>query len=289
MPLGVDRPRREIAMGDSAELESYVYRGDDIPIDPDDVVSITYSIEKPDGVTETDTGTVQGNGSGLLIFYDTDQTGRYTVTARHEFTDGRIRTDRFYFTVIDPFNPPPVTRNEEIVNAAWRGLEDLFDSEQGGPWLQDMSLAGFGRAKADQFIGEAILLVNDYPPTTHLTILDFTQWLPDPGDPAEMIADPDQSILYMALRLVLIRHLIRSYVEQPDPRGAQVVHESRRDYMERWITVLQMEEDHFFKQLALWKRQFYGFYDNKLLLGSKAGRLGAAGVRQRNAIRGGWY
>jgi hypothetical protein len=288
MPLGVDRQRREINLGDSAELESYVLSGDDQPVDPDSIVSIEYTVEKPDGTTFQDTGQVQGNGSGLLLYYDTDQVGKYTVTARHEFSDGRVRTDRFYFSVIDPLNPPPLSKTEEVIEKTWERFEDLFDSEYGGPWLRDMSLTYFNKDKIKDFMGEAILLINTYPPATHLTILDFTGQVVDPENPGEFIEDPDERLLTLALEIAIIRHLIRSYVEQPNLVGAQAVYEDRRDYLQRWQSVLQSEEEHFYKLLALWKRQFYGFYNNKILVHSKAGRQYGPGIRQRNAARGYW-
>lgn len=288
MPLGVDRPRREINVGDSAELSSYVMTGDDLPIDPATISSVHFKIERPDDVIDEADGTVQGNGAGYYLYYNTSTLGRYTVTATHNFVDGRIRTDRFYFDVIDPLNPPPLSKTESLAEKVWMRFEDLFDSEYGGPWLRDMTLSYFNKDKIPEFIGEAMLEINTFPPPTTLTILDFTTPVPSAENPGETIPDPDESILTMALTIVIIRHLIRSYVEQPQPQGAQVVWHDRRDYQQRWEEVLQLEEARFQRILAVWKRQFYSFYGQKLLIGSKAGRLYGPGMRQRNSMRGYW-
>lgn len=288
MPLGVDRPRREINLGDSAELSSYVMTGDDLPIDPATITGIDFKIERPDSTVEEVAGTVQGNGAGYLLYYNTDDVGRYAVTATHRFDDGRIRTDRFYFTVVDPFNLPPLSRKELLAEKTWLRFEDAFDSEYGGPRLRDETLNYFSKDKIHEFIGEAVLEINSYPPPTNLTIIDFTTPVQDPEDSTQTIEDPDEAILTMALEIVIIRHLMRSYVEQPQPQGAQIVYEDRRDYLQRWGTILQIEEDRFHRLLATWKRQFYGLYGQKLLIGSKAGRLYGAqtGFRTRNAARG---
>ena len=39
------------------------------------------------------------------------------------------------------------TPADEAVDRTWRMLEDCFDSEQGGPWLRDMTMARFDRDK----------------------------------------------------------------------------------------------------------------------------------------------
>jgi hypothetical protein len=288
MPLGLDRHRHEFNLGDSAELEAYVLEGDDVPVVPSDIASVEFNVEKPDNTETTGTGQIQGNGSGFYRYLETDQVGPYKVKATFTFLDGKVRTDYFTFSIIDPFNPPELTKTERIVQAAWRGFEDLFDSEYGGPWLRDMTKAYFNEDKIAELMSEAMLLINTYPPATNLTILDFTGEVVNPEIPEEMMADPDESVLTRALRIVIIRHLIRSYVEQPNLTGAQAVYEDRRDYLQRWQSVLQIEEQQFQQVLALWKRQFYGFYHNKLLIGSKAGRLMGQSMRQRNAARGYW-
>jgi hypothetical protein len=228
MPLGLDRHRHEFNLGDSAELEAYVLEGDDVPVVPSDIASVEFNVEKPDNTETTGTGQIQGNGSGFYRYLETDQVGPYKVKATFTFLDGKVRTDYFTFSIIDPFNPPELTKTERIVQAAWRGFEDLFDSEYGGPWLRDMTKAYFNEDKIAELMSEAMLLINTYPP------------------------------------------------------------EDRRDYLQRWQSVLQIEEQQFQQVLALWKRQFYGFYHNKLLIGSKAGRLMGQSMRQRNAARGYW-
>jgi hypothetical protein len=118
----------------------------------------------------------------------------------------------------------------------------------------------------------------------------FTTPIPDhdPNLPdGSMQDDPDQIVIIQATLLAVIKHLMRSYVEQPNVVGANMVWQDRRDYLQRWQTIYTIEEGYFRQVVALWKRQFYNFGHSSLLVSSKAGRLGyGPGFRARNAARG---
>jgi hypothetical protein len=106
-------------------------------------------------------------------------------------------------------------------------------------------------------------------------------------------AEPNDSIPIVVLGTLIqvIRHLMRSYVEQPAPMGSEVAYEDRRDYLQRWQMILQDLQEEWWRMLLLWKRQYYHFGHSALSVHSKAGRLyGTQGGswRMRNAGRG-WY
>jgi hypothetical protein len=92
-----------------------------------------------------------------------------------------------------------------------------------------------------------------------------------------------------ATLLAVIRHLMRSYVEQPAPQGANIVYQDRRDYLQRWEEIYKIEEEFFKYVLALWKRQFLHLGTGSLLVHSKAGRLYGPGYNRARTISRSMY
>jgi hypothetical protein len=162
----------------------------------------------------------------------------------------------------------------------WKKLEDCFDAEDEGPWLRDMTLNYFNESKMGVFIPEALFDINERQPRTTLTIDYFFN---EPGDPTA-----DLPFLAQAVFIKVLRHLMRSYVEQPLPQGAQIVYEDRRDYLQRWQLIYQLELEAFEKNLGYFKRRFLGLGTSKLLVDTKAGRLLPAPLRVRTTGRGYW-
>jgi hypothetical protein len=279
MPLGFDKDLNVINAGDSAEIYAFIFDQRDVPIAEDDLLSVEFTIQQPDGTVNTATGEVTGDGEGFVRSTDTDQIGEYKVVGKFTMSDGSSRSVRADFEVIDPFNPPDPTDEEIIGYLVWRRLEDAFDSEEGGPWLQDVTAATFKKEKMQLFITEALFDINQQNPPTAETISAFVL----NGAPTG-----DSPVLIQGVLLSVIRHLIRSYVEQPQPMVAQVVYEDRRDYLTRWQSLLQDEEARYARWVALWKRQFLGLGDTRTLVSSKAGRLIPAPMRTRWVGRGYW-
>jgi hypothetical protein len=77
------------------------------------------------------------------------------------------------FEVINPIeaedsldNQAPYDENW-VVNHTWMKLEDLFDSELGGPWLRDKTFSSFDKNKIRRFAPDAVYRINvDYQPNT---------------------------------------------------------------------------------------------------------------------------
>ena len=95
-------------------------------------------------------------------------------------------------------------------------------------------------------------------------------------------------LLAQGVFLCVVRHLMRSYVEQPNPVGAQIAWHDRRDYLQRWQSVYTIEDAHYKRTVALFKRRFLGLGHSRVLVSSKAGRLIPAPMRTRNVGRGYW-
>ena len=81
-------------------------------------------------------------------------------------------------------------------------------------------------------------------------------------------------LLEWATYLEVIRHLIRSYTEQPDAQGIQTARLDRRQYADAWRRILQDEEPDFRKALDQYKFAAMG--------------LGRASVLVAGGIYGEW-
>lgn len=289
--LGAERESNTINLTDTAELLAYVFKADDTAVPAAELSGVQFTIKKPDETSTTVAGSIQSDGSGFLRYTATDQVGLYVWTAQFTFVSGEKRTYRDEFHVSDPMETPPETRASTIAKEVWFKLEDCFDSEQGGPWLRDMTLSWFEPSKIEHMLPQGLLLVNSWPPMTTLDLSFFTTEVvsTDPALPAgTMEPNPSQYIIVQATLLATIKHLMRSYVEQPQPEGANIVWQNRRDYLQRWQSIYEIEERSFKEIIALWKRQFYNFGQGSMLIGVKAGRLVGTNVRARNVARGWW-
>jgi hypothetical protein len=276
---GFGREPDIIALNDTAPLRAYLYNDQDQPFVADDLQGVTFTIQKPDGLQDTLIGSIDDDGSGQVNYQNTDLVGEYTVVATFKTVEGVNKSTRADFEVIDPFNPPDPTEEQLLGELVWRKLEDLFDAEDEGPWLRDMTLNFFNREKIPEFVNDALFEINNANPPTDVNLDSFFHL-------SQVTAD--SPLLVQGVYLQVLRHLIRSYTEQPNPTGAPFGYLDRRDYAQRWMAVYQMEADVFKRWLALWKRKFLALGHSKVLVSSKAGRLLPAPMRTRNVGRGYW-
>lgn len=287
MPLGVEPDLSSVNQGDSADLYAYIFGPDSNPIAGDDITSVEWTVQLPDGTKVVEAGTIDPDGAGVLRFTDTDDVGEYIALARFTLDNGEVRSTRQDFSVIDPFNPPTPSATEVVAEATWTLLEDCFDSYEGGPWLRDKTLSYFNKDKVGFFVPFAMLDINSVQPMTELTLGDFTIVVEGGTEPD--VANTSLPILAYGTLIQVIRHLMRSYVEQPQTLGAQIVYEDRRDYLQRWKLILDDLLPEYMRVLILWKRQFLNLGKSALLVHSKAGRLygpGSTSFRLRNVGRG---
>jgi hypothetical protein len=293
MPLGTERDISTVNQDDTADLYAYVFDQDSNPVPAADITSVNFEIQDPTGAKATTAGAIEPDGAGYLRYDTTGKPlGEYVAMVRFLMDSGEKRSSRIDFTIIDPFATVVPTKDEVIANEVWNMLEDCFDSEEGGPWLRDMTLSFFDRRKVQQFIPYAMMDINNTNPMTQLDLGTFVFVTYDPvGVPTSAAPTDDIPIVVMGTLIQVIRHLMRSYVEQPAPMGSDIAYEDRRDYLQRWQMVLQDLVPDFYRMLTLWKRQFLNLGKSALLVHSKAGRLYGThnqSWRVRNAGRG-WY
>lgn len=291
--LGFDRERNLVSLNDTADLYAYLGTSEEDAPPADDLLEVQFTIQKPDGtrVGPSD-GTIEDDGSGFFLYEDTDAVGEYRVVATFTLTDGRKLSTKLDFEVADPFFIPDaldITNLDDeekqaayvniVAERTWDRFEDLFDSTDGGPWMRDMTLNVFGPHKLPDFIDEALFDINVYNPPTAFSIDKFAM-------PSNNRVNPNLTLLVQGTMIAVIRHLMRSYAEQPTPTGGQITYEDRRDYLQRWGTIYQIEWGHYDHLVKLWKRQFLGLGTSKVLVGNKAGRILPAPLRTRNIGRG---
>lgn len=133
-----------------------------------------------------------------------------------------------------------------VVDQTWFRFEDLFDSPTGGPNLQTYFQTHFSRGSIAKLLRIAMGRLNTAAQPHQTYTLDG-----DGG--ASFPVDKWGPLLEQALYVETIKHLVRSYVEQPDFMGGSVTRLSRRDYMDRWKIVLDDELEQLKQQLDVFK------------------------------------
>lgn len=292
MSLGYDRQLKIVALNDSARLIARIYDDDDQLYSYEDLGAVTYTIQRPatdwDGTTGgaqydptkiTADGEVLEDGTGLFIFEQTDRLGHYIAVATFELVDGTTKSTRVDFEVFDPFEivDTPV---RVVADGVWTKLEDCFDAENEGPWVQDVTMNFFREEKIEKFINDALFDINYQHPPTDLTIGSFVN--------SDNTVTSNYPLLVQAVFIQALRHIMRSYVEQPMPTGAQIAWQDRRDYLQRWQSMYELELAQYQRWVALYKRGFLQLGRSKVLVAAKAGRLIPAPMRARSVGRGYW-
>lgn len=116
-----------------------------------------------------------------------------------------------------------------IVESVWDRFEDQFDSPIGGPHLLSYVQSSFGRERVSQLLGMALRNLNAYvQPHANYDMDNFP-------------LDRWSGILEQATVVETIKHLIRSYIEQPTAQGIQAARLDRSAYASMWTSYLNME------------------------------------------------
>jgi len=147
----------------------------------------------------------------------------------------------------------------EVVESVWDRFEDLIDSPIGGPHLSAYTQSNFGRERVAQLlrIGMGVINTAAQPSASYSLDKDFPfdAWGP---------------VLEQATVVEVVKHLMRSYVEQPDVQGVQAARMDRRDYLNRWSQLLTIEQDTLRQQMQTFKMSHMGL--------GRAGVLVAGGM-----------
>jgi hypothetical protein len=126
--LGYDLQQNVIAIGDTACLNAYLVDEQGEMLNPINLVSVTFTIQAPDGTRNTFLGTLNTDGSGTLNFNETVLAGHYVAVASFILADGSQKSTKTNFEVQDPFSEPllfPTTDVEAVGQAVWSKISDL--------------------------------------------------------------------------------------------------------------------------------------------------------------------
>ncbi|MFI0967078.1 hypothetical protein ACH4S8_37690 [Streptomyces sp. NPDC021080] len=170
-----------------------------------------------------------------------------------------------------------------LIETTWNRFSDLFDFASEGPHLQTYVQSNFGRNRLAQILKIAVGRLNT-------VAQPFQSYTIDGDGGASFPVDQWGSLLESALYVECLRHLMRSYVEQPEVQsGSGVSRLDRRDYMDRWGTVLQGEEEVLTKQLEHFKISNMGLGRARVLVSGGAwGRWGPNRLPLSQAARPNW-
>lgn len=292
MSFGYDREPRTL-LNNSMVLDAYLYSGDDETLVPQaDIHSVTFSVVKPDNATDplvpdlnAVAGTVPADGHGQYTVASTfnDIEGQYKAIATFSYDDAvedltnLTKSVPCDYEVSDPFVRAGASPADGAVRQCWTYLEDCFDSEWGGPWLRDMTLAVFDQTKVRALVPQVLLDINNQMPFTSYSEESF----PYTGDGEALFAE--------GLLVASLRHLMRAYTEQPDIVSSPVAFMDRKRYQQAWKAQYDVEMEQWKKWLNRWKLQQYDLSHSSLLLYNKAGRFLPGPMRTRNVGRWGGY
>jgi hypothetical protein len=159
-----------------------------------------------------------------------------------------------------------------IVEMITNLFADTYDSTVGGPHLIEEFQTKFNNERIAQLLNWAVNKMN-------MMKQPITNWtLSSPGNPGSF-PQSYWGLLVMGGYIEVLRHLVRSYVEQPDIRNADVAYLDRRDYNVRWKLVLDMEEEQFEQMLTLVKRKLMNLGSSSMLVaGGIFGGSGRGGL-----------
>lgn len=284
--FGYDRPKKAF-QGDSITIDAHLLdESGQLPVPQATINSVLFTVaapgEDPNASPSVDAqaGTIVGDGHGRYVIPGSINSaqGNYLGKAVFNYDVGSDTLDRtvpFEYTIVDAFERSTTGAPEdEAVALAWLKLEDCFDSELGGPWLRDVTKSHFDHSKVRALIDDVILEINTTMPLSEYTVASF----PYENDGKALIAQ--------GLLVNTIFHLIRSYTEQPDVTNNPVAFFDRKRYMERWLQVLEREQEKYRRMTEMWKRKLLNMSGSSLLLSSRAGRSMHGYYRTRGSVRG---
>lgn len=185
-----------------------------------------------------------------------------------------------FYQVLDPMPTFDQLSDDErgVVRRVSYMFADLYDSVDGGPHLKEEFQTHFGTetiARCMQLACDRINITSQ--PYTHYSVV---------GNGGKQFPPTHYSVLVMGTYLEVVRHLVRSYIEQPTMAGGpNVAFLDRTNYSDRWRQILADEKDDYDKAVRSFKRSLLGLGGGSLLV--SGGIFGAAGGQWRSGAYAG--
>jgi hypothetical protein len=224
--------------------------------DPDaNLVQVTMIDEKTGAPVFTNRAATRADVGAYEIQLTSEETeviGPFTLTWSYALSG--VTESSEIAVQVGQFSPEYAALSDDmkgIVEQGWNRFEDLFDSPLGGPNLQVYAQSHFNRGRIAQLLRFAVGRLNTAAQPYQTYTLDGD------GGAAFPIAAWG-ALLEQALYVEILKHLRRSYVEQPLLQGGEVTRHDRRDYMQRWSEVLADEQAQLKEQLDVFKIRAMG-------------------------------
>lgn len=146
---------------------------------------------------------------------------------------------------------------------------DLFDSTEGGPFLIENFQSHFTYERLANLLAHAVMKMNYIgQPIRNYGV----------GPGSKILPKPWQGLAVWGLKLEVIRHLMRSYVEIPVFANMSVTYTDRRDYPQRWGQILAEEKPDFDKAVIRQKRSDLNLGRGALLVSGGVYSAGSRGM-----------
>lgn len=225
---------------------------------------VTLSMVNANTQVEVFTGEVAelvttGTYGYIFTSAQTSEPGDYDITWSYDL-DSEPQTYVTYIEVgqaAPAYDMLPVVM-KDVVEQAWVAFADGFDSAEGGPNLQSYFQTNFNRGRLAQLLQQALDGFNGFKqPYTTFTLFPEQNQFPVAAYPG---------FLDQALTVEIIKHLMRSYVEQPVPEGVATARLDRRDYMDRWGRIYDMEKESLDQAAETIKMQYMNLGRPKVLV-----------------------
>jgi hypothetical protein len=261
-----------------------------VPGDATGPVTATLTRQLADGTTAT-VGTYTATHPGVGMYEvtippaDTSVPGDYAL--QWSYSIASVAQSYVVYLVIGQANQYYDALTDDfkaLLETVFFRFADLFDSSAGGPNLQMYYQTHWSRGRVAQLMNVALGLLN----TMAQPFSTFT--LSGQGGSLFPIAQWG-ALLATATYVECVKHLIRSYVEQPMVAGASsITRLDRRDYMDRWRSILDMEADTLKSQMEVWKISMMQLGRPRVLVGGGVyGRYAPTRVAGSAAARPRYY
>lgn len=246
------RERRYFGRNTTSALGLSLVRND-VPIDADGTVLLTLfreiSGQSPVQVFQrTATHVSTGQYEVALSSADTGTVGNYFGIWSYALASS-AESYTIYLAVGEPnpsYDQLPDSF-QEVVDNVWFRFSDLFDSPSGGPHLQTYYQTHWSRGRMAQLMGASLRRLN-------VTAQPYTSFSIDGKTGAVFPLAQWGGLLELATYVEAIRHLQRSYLEQPTLSGSgNFSRLDRSEYWQRWGVLLADAEKELKSAQDTWK------------------------------------
>lgn len=222
------------------------------PVDADGAMTFSYYSQDQNGTltflwTRTATHVATGMYEVDLSASDTAVIGDYVGAWTYQM-NGVPETYNIY-TVVGESNPSYdrlTNPFKDVVDQVWIRFADLFDSPSGGPHLQTYYQTHWSRGRMADLMGMGLRRLN-------VVAQPYTRFTVDGVGGPVFPLDQWDGLLEQATYVEALKHLRRSYIEQPQFIGGSVTRLDRTDYWQRWSSVLADEEATLKSEQDTWK------------------------------------